>query len=485
MRSFWKSLGGLVVLLTLAASVVHAQRAGIGAVDVGEHAQGPAQGEVTAGALTAPLFHNLPTVLAPAKAKLAAGGTVSILVLGDSLSFKQPGAWTPFFRNMMQNEYGDAGEGYQGFSVWTGAGFNNGWTTGQANHDTVPHHAPDGLWAESDGQGAEAGTGSFFARDVSIKLHYVEAPGGRVIQIEHPWGVPIASIDCNGATAALRTWRWTFAPEEEDRLIWFRPMSAGTGLILGQVNTTGVPGVLVHRAANGGWGVDEFLQRDWTFDAQVADIAPDLVFIWLGQNDQNYSSIGYRASLAQLIERLQNASPGAQFVLIGTYDSGSTFLEPIVSAMEVLADESGFGFIDLYHSAGAYQFFVDSGYLYDGLHFSISGGQYVARIIFDAFQTDGWSMYVACDGDTDGDGVRGLNDLAALLQQFGTPTSYSAVDMDHDGDVDLTDLAGLLQVFGTPCIPPRIVPPIDLNGSGAPTDELNFDSWDPTHPIRQ
>lgn len=481
-RGSWMSMACIGCGLGLATVLAFAQRPG--GLALSDRAVAVAQGGGSVDGGQPPvLFLNLPNVFVPAKAKLASGGTVSVLVIGDSLSFKT-GAWPPPFRNFMQNKYGDAGKGYQGFSLVTGGAFNSGWTDGRVNHDDWPHHALDGLWGKADGQGAEADTADFTAWGDQISLHYVAGPGGRVIQVEHPFGVPVALLNCNAAVDELRTFSWSFA-DPDFRQLWFRPVSSGTGLILGQVNETKQPGVIVHRAANGGWGVDEFLQRDWTFDAQVRELAPDLVFIWLGQNDQGYSYDEYRVEMGLVVDRMQAAAPGAEVVLIGTYDSGSANVVPLVQAMGSLAEARGLGFIDLYSAAGTYQFFRERGYLSDGLHFSISGGQYIAKILFDAFETDGWSLYVACDGDADGDGERGLTDLAAVLQQFGTATFYSAVDMDHDGDVDLWDLAGFLQVFGTPCIPPPIVPPDGGEGTGTTAEDVTYDSWDPAHATQE
>jgi hypothetical protein len=59
----------------------------------------------------------------------------------------------------------------------------------------------------------------------------------------------------------------------------------------------------------------------------------------------------------------------------------------------------------------------------------------------------------ACPGDLDGDQSIGLQDLAYLLGNFGTPSGavYADGDLDGDGDVDLQDLANLLAAFGTTC----------------------------------
>lgn len=58
-----------------------------------------------------------------------------------------------------------------------------------------------------------------------------------------------------------------------------------------------------------------------------------------------------------------------------------------------------------------------------------------------------------CPGDFNGDGLVALDDLTALLSNFGTLSgaTFAQGDGDGDGDIDLTDLTGLLSVFGTTC----------------------------------
>lgn len=55
-------------------------------------------------------------------------------------------------------------------------------------------------------------------------------------------------------------------------------------------------------------------------------------------------------------------------------------------------------------------------------------------------------------GDTNGDRIVDLTDLAALLANYGkSPATLAEGDVDHDGDVDLSDVAMLLGNFGRTC----------------------------------
>ena len=63
---------------------------------------------------------------------------------------------------------------------------------------------------------------------------------------------------------------------------------------------------------------------------------------------------------------------------------------------------------------------------------------------------------LACKADTNGDGLVGIADLAALLSSYGwsrgDPSYDSDADMNRDGVVDLSDLAILLSVYGEACV---------------------------------
>jgi hypothetical protein len=58
---------------------------------------------------------------------------------------------------------------------------------------------------------------------------------------------------------------------------------------------------------------------------------------------------------------------------------------------------------------------------------------------------------MACEGDTNGDGVVDFLDLNAVLSQFGQTGSGLSADLDGDGDVDFLDLNTVLSRFGATC----------------------------------
>lgn len=333
---------------------------------------------------------NLPSTFDPLKTKLASGQTGNVVVIGDSLSFR-PGSWLYPFQAAVQSSYGNAGAGYQGMSLWTGGGFDAGWNNGQVNQDTAPHHSLDGLWASTNA----VTDGYLVGNNPTYQLQYVAQPGGGSFQPFY-WsgsGTVLIGNPINTAAAAssVQTLDLNTAGIPNGQ-IWFKTDGSGPVLILGANNTSSTPGVRISRAANGGWGVQNFLQRDWTFDSQLKLLTPDLYFVMLGQNDQSFGSAGsYKAAIEQLVTRLQAATPDAKICLVSNYDS-SPGIAPLAQGMNDAATEMGLGFINLFQDAGSYDFFTSNGYLADGIHFSDAGGNYVGNLMFNAFQTDGQSL---------------------------------------------------------------------------------------------
>lgn len=358
--------------LATAAAAVVAMFSGVGVVEA------------------APLSLNLAATLANTKAMLSAGQRADITVLGDSLSAR-PGTYLPSLTAKLQARYGDAGAGYQGFSLWTGAGFNGGWLNTGINTDNPPHHSLDGLWNRYDGVTGWPNNSVFTPRNTEVELHYMTQPGGGSFQIRRgDFGAVHTTISTDGPAGGVATYRYTLNPGETQYSIV--PAGGGSFTILGQNNLRASPGVRVHRAANGGWGVNNFLQRDGTFDQQLQLVDTDLFVVWIGQNDQGFTRQSYAPKINQLVDRLYAAVPDARILLIGTYDQGSSPLAGLVEAMADVAQARGLGFINLYRAAGDAAFFNGHGYLDDGIHFSPAGGEYLAELLYQAFISDGRSL---------------------------------------------------------------------------------------------
>jgi lysophospholipase L1-like esterase len=343
-------------------------------------------------AMGSTLSLNLTEALADTKAKLAANQQADILVFGDSLSFStDTTTYLTYFRSQMQSLYGNAGFGYQGSSVWTGAGFNRDWSGPIIGTDPDPHHSLDGLWESHQPVLGWPNQAYYYPNSPNTELQYVVQPNGGSFEIRRNKDGPlVATINTAAATSDVQTYSYQLQPGEEAFTI--QPVGDGPFLILGQNTSDSAPGVRVHRAANGGYGVNNFLQRDWTFDKQVSLIHPDLVMIWLGINDSEYTPEGFHDDMHQFISRVQAAAPNSEIVLVGSYHSAGAYMGGLVAEMEQLASEEGLGFINIYQAAGTYDFFQQSTYLSDGIHFSEAGAGYLGNVLYNAFVTNGASL---------------------------------------------------------------------------------------------
>lgn len=334
-----------------------------------------------------PLSLQLPESFAGVKAVLAAGGAADIVVVGDSLSFR-PGTWIYDFRDRLALTYGDAGAGYQGFSIWTGASGAPGWVGGVINADVAPHRGLDGLWLEH--VPAIAGSGvTFTGRSTHASLHYLAGPDAGVFTVAIADGASHV-IDGAAPSEGVGTFGFTYAGPV--RRVNIQQTGPGRVVILGQDNLEDGGGVRVHRVANGGWGVNNFLGRDETFDRQMALLGPELVYVWLGQNDQGKGRTEYGALIGQLVDRIRASAPTARVVLVASYDSGGAGLAALAWGMHDAAVDRGTGYINLYGVGGTPDFLLQNGYL-DGVHFSAAGGAYFGKLMFDAFQAEAVSPF--------------------------------------------------------------------------------------------
>ncbi|GEM_PF-1115824 len=405
-----------------------------------------------------PLSLNLVDAYQPFRTVAASGTQVaSILCLGDSLTFRE-GGFCDNFKPQIQALYGNAGWGYQGMSIWTGVvDLYDGWDRGRINADSMPNRSLDGLWLSS--YSWARAYAAFAPIDRSFRLHFAIQPGGGTLTVALP-NESVTTFECESTSTQLGVFEHTLS-EGEEALVRCFSHADGTATILGCENLTGTPGVVVHRAANGGWGVDEFVRRDWTFDAQVAQLQPQLVIIMLGQNDADKNYDTFFAMTNQVVDRVLASVPLAKIVLISSYDSGSPHLIPTSDAFRAIAQQRGLGFIDLYRAGGRYQYFLNNLLLDpDNLHYSDPGGAYVANLILTALETGGESLLNApcSDIDFNNDGSQfDPQDAEDFLSVYGEgPCSTSecdSLDFNRDGSIfDPQDIDDFLRVYSEgPC----------------------------------
>ncbi len=421
-----------------------------------------------------PLSLNLDTAYADTKAAMLAGDA-DIVCIGDSLTFR-PGAYLPYFSNRLRTTYGDGGNGFLGISFWTGASFDPGWIYGVINTDVPPYRSLDNLWAGI--------SPTFWNQTLSIitsyagtgRLYYQAQPGGGTFSIERP-GQPLLYVGTNAPQPGLgiidipttlssrfgyivRTYAGQSLPMEEQPGEGLRPIEQGPFILYGINWRSNRPGVRVHRAANGGWGVDNFLQRDQSFTDILRDINPQMYIIKLGQNDGRIDPAQYVVRMNALVDRLLATTPDAEIVLVSTYDSGAPAVFALGNSMYTVAQQRGLGFINLRDAGGEYQSYLDRGYLDpDLLHFSPDGGRFVANLLFDALESGGASLTAACsDIEFNNNGVypeeQDIFDFLTVLAGGPCPTAIASqpgcdsIDFNRDNvfpdDQDIIDFFNVL-----------------------------------------
>jgi len=357
-----------------------------------------------------PLSLNLPAAYADTKAAMLAGDA-DIVCIGDSLTFR-PGAYFPFFSNRMRSKYGDGGEGFRAVSPWTAGSFDPGWNFGFINADDWPYIGFDGMWAGLNGYLRTSANLTGFS--AIARLYYQTQPQGGTFSVERV-GEPVMYIGTNALSSGfginefavpttgpgsliIRPYSGSPNDLEEIGGEQQRPIEQGGYLLYGINWKSGQPGVRVHRAANGGWGVENFIRRGDSFTSIMRDIDPDLIIIMLGQNDGRLTASIFASRMNVLLDRLQVEAPNAEVVLVSTYRSNSQVVAALAPGLVSVAEQRGLGFINLRDAGGDYQSYIDRGFLdLDLLHFNDAGGRYVANLVFDALETGGASLNASCN----------------------------------------------------------------------------------------
>jgi hypothetical protein len=406
------------------------------------------------------LSRNLTEAYAPVKARMLAGGG-EILCIGDSLTAR-PGGFHDNFKTMVQQRYGDGGFGWQGASIWTGwLPLTPGWAGGLNGGDPAPYRGIDGFWISWQNQPVNA-SGRFLAQNRSVRVFYVREPMGADIivsggDILGQGNIITGSIrlPTNSQFPDVREYADYFpSPNPADWHLTFRAGGNGTQIhILGQINSSDSPGPRVHRAANGGWGVNSFIRRDFTFDAVLRAIDPDLILIMLGQNDGFMPGPVFRERMEILLNRLQAQTPRARIVLVASYNSGGQNLDAFANELDQLAEDRGLGFINLYAAGGPPEFFESAGFI-DGIpHHTPEGGRYISRIIFNALESGGATLSTCADTDFNNDGVSpDTADIDDFISVFGggacSTSDCDPIDANRDGvSPDIADIEVFLGVF--------------------------------------
>jgi len=336
--------------------------------------------------------------------RLAKGDRAHLAVIGDSISFKSD-TYIYYLRDLLEAHSANGGDGFLSFSTGFRHAANSGnnrrpgldyrrsvdWSRiGLASgpRDEWGVHSVDGIftriaadgWMEVEFFGPEA------------VLHLVQEPGAGLIRVQlngADSGVIDASIDSGPpqlGTVLIKTGNTDPQTTSIMRLSLLGATAEDPQWtqLNGLSMTTGHGGSVISRLSRGGVGPEDFLLCDGgVFESTLVDLNPDLVFVMLDHGDTNI----YRASMEELLDRIESALPNAEIVL-ASHHHFSENRGPDTDHLIELATERGHGFLNLFDLHQSQQHLQSLGFLEDTVHLTAAGGTWFAGFIHDALL--GW-----------------------------------------------------------------------------------------------
>jgi hypothetical protein len=156
------------------------------------------------------------------------------------------------------------------------------------------------------------------------------------------------------------------------------PLQDSNVVFLGARFSNGQSGLQFASAAEGGKGIQHFLDPALCSDANLAayleDTDSNIAFVWLGQNGDYQNVDQWKA----LIARYKTARPDMRFVLVSGYDEGSANQPAFTQGLyDISQEDPSVLFLNLYATAGDYSF-INANYLSDGIHQNADGTIYMA-----------------------------------------------------------------------------------------------------------
>jgi hypothetical protein len=336
---------------------------------------------------------NVSQLAAEWRSSLEHGEVASFMIFGDSLVFR-PDSLNWFFRDQLEKQYGNAGDGYLGLSLasWWFPGVNHlrpglefrysptgamtpWWSELSGPRDDNGRRSPDGYyvkigtpegWAEYDFYGPDA------------TLHYIREPGAGMIQIEVN-GAVIAAVDASLPRGEPQLATYTFKTGQADPAVLNTlrltiPSATRNEPHWTQCNglhmRTGNTGSMYHRVGRGGVGPDDYLTIEPAIFAQFMQaVAPDIVMIMM---DPSAHPDQYTPEMNEFVDRIDAAVPGTPIILI-THHDWTPSMSDYADQLLAIAEERELGFINLV-DVKTLASMQSNGFLDDFVHLSAVGG---------------------------------------------------------------------------------------------------------------
>ncbi|MCA9282670.1 MAG: hypothetical protein H6812_04930 [Phycisphaeraceae bacterium] len=417
---------------------------------------------------------NLEPQVQPWINKLRSGQQARIAFIGDSISFRND-TWIWFLRDMLDNRFGNAGEGY----LSTAGGFvgplnangprvglslnefdnspsNNGglagdvyWATSNAPRDPVRGAlSPDGMYAIVSDDGKLYL--NIFGTDATI-FYIAEADGG-TLRLRNGTSIVGEYSAASTTGPELRTINFSTGATDIDTIsnLTLESVTGEPIQINGALMQGPDAGSLELRLSRGGVGpVDFLVGATQPVADQLAILAPDLAIVMIDwefsyyepSNPSNNERYWFKRDTELLMDFYEDALPNTKFILASHHPFNPTMEEEAQKLYEI-ALERGHGFINLYTTWPSQPAMAAAGLLADNIHFSPTGGDWFARYYYDNIFAH------TCGPDANNDGSIDVDDLNTVLANWQQPNAaWIDGDVNFDSVVDVDDLNEVLAAW--------------------------------------
>lgn len=330
---------------------------------------------------------------------LRLGDDTQLVIASIGDSWTHIGArWSTPTAQTLQASLGDAGSGWTGFGFAAAGGlYVNGTVAYPAVWPNFPNPAD---WSN-------AGYNSTASPDLASVTSAI--PGARITMLHGPAGCASVRLFALGTPDGVVRYRWSGGPWTELSVTGVGPLisqlggvppdawtldlevASGTVTLMGLDVQKAGPGVRWHKLAGTGSRAQHWTRVSaTTWEAGLAALAPNLVAVLLGTNDQtSYDAEVFKAHVQELISRVRHAAPAADILLIAPCENQLARPNPMstyADALYELAVANDCAFMDLQYVFGEYpeDYAADSPrpwFSPDGLHPEPSTG---GRAIADA-----------------------------------------------------------------------------------------------------
>jgi lysophospholipase L1-like esterase len=315
-------------------------------------------------------------------AKVTSGGDITIAFLGDSLTNTAFRIVTPM-RNYFAAEFGISAPGYisanTDISIFTNGTRSRAGTWTNVRSSTTAVGPDNSHTSATLSFGATTTVGKFF-------LHYLRQPNGGTFRYSVSGG-PTTDVVTDG------TLGYQVLEINGPGTLNITIVSAGSAgvLICGcDVRNTTAGQVVLHKLGSGGATAAHFAGMGSSYlEAAYQSIAPDIVAICLGTNDQaaDVSLSGFRRDVSTIVERIRDTVPLTDVLLLAPGPNNTSASYPIADYATQLYDlaiELDCAFVDLGSGFGTYSEANARGMFSDAVHPTTAGGLVIGRTIWRA-----------------------------------------------------------------------------------------------------